>query len=75
MAASADFDYQQAPRIEAPAGGREYAPHHIEAVPAAGERGARLVPVLARQPLHAARRHVRRVAHDKVIIFSAQRGK
>jgi len=58
-----------------PAGGREYAPHHVEAVPAAGERGARLVPVLARQPPHAARRHVRRIADDKVVIFSAKRGK
>jgi len=48
MAASADFDYQQASWIEAPAGRREYAPHHIETVPAAGERGAWLVPVLAR---------------------------
>jgi len=74
MAASADFDYQQASWIEAPAGRREYAPHHIETVPAAGERGAWLVPVLARQTLHAARRHVRRVAHDKVVIFSPKRG-
>jgi len=75
MAASADFDYQQAPRLEVAACGREYVPRYIEAILTAGERDVRLVPVLARQPLHAARRHVRRVAHDKVIIFSAQRGK
>jgi len=75
MAAGADFDYQQSPWIEIPAGCRKYALHHREAVPAAGERGAWLVPVLARQPLHAARRHVRRVADDKVVSFSAQRGK
>jgi len=72
MAASTDFDYQQAPRIEVAAGGREYVPHHIETVLTAGERDARLVPVLARQSPHAARRHVRRIAHDKVVMLSAQ---
>jgi len=72
MTASADFDYQQAPRIEVAAGGREYVPRHIEAVLAAGERDARFVPVLARQSPHAARRHVRWIADDKVVMLSAQ---
>jgi len=54
------------------AGGREYVPRHIEAVLTAGERDVRLVPVLARQSPHAARRHVRRIADDKVVTLSAQ---
>jgi len=72
MAASADLDYQQAPRIEVAAGGREYVPRHIEAVLTAGERDARLVAVLARQSPHAARRHVRRIADDKIVMLFAQ---
>jgi len=58
-----------------PAGGGQYAPHQVETVPAAGEGRARLVPVFARQSPHAARRHVRRIADDEVVLFSAQCGK
>jgi len=75
IAPGADFDHQQAPRTEVPAGGAQYAPHQIETVPAAGEGCARLVPVLARQPPYAARRHVRRIADNEVVLFSAQCGK
>ena len=46
-------------------------PHQVEAVRAARQRHAGLVPVLARQPPHGGRRHVGRIADDQVVASPA----